>query len=148
MTPSEHLAKFHDTVAILVKAYFDGTLEHANCSACAVGNLIAAACGVPRLFNEKMFDGRVRYFDIDESWYAGEGNLRMTSGATQTGYSILELTAIEHAFEGRDNFGADWSFGKDERQFKSLMAVVSVLASIHGVDLETTEAARKMFVKA
>jgi hypothetical protein len=36
---------YHKTIGILVDAYFDDTLQHGNCSACAVGNLVAAAKG-------------------------------------------------------------------------------------------------------
>lgn len=36
---------YQKTVDILVKAYFDDTLQHGNCYACAVGNIIAGNCG-------------------------------------------------------------------------------------------------------
>jgi hypothetical protein len=36
---------YNNTVDILVQAYFNDTLAHCDCSACAVGNMIAGNCG-------------------------------------------------------------------------------------------------------
>jgi len=38
-------ASFENTVDILVKAYINDTLEHNNCYACAVGNIVAHNMG-------------------------------------------------------------------------------------------------------
>ena len=44
---------FYKSVGILQKAYFNNTLEHGNCYACAVGNLIADNCGYKFLEDSK-----------------------------------------------------------------------------------------------
>lgn len=61
----------------------------------------------------------------------------------QTGYSEVELAKIEFAFESADEGSTE-----DENMFNGLMAVVDVLAEIHGVDLTSKEQAKKLFVKA
>lgn len=38
-------ANFENSVNVLVKAYFNDTLRHGNCYACAVGNLVAESSG-------------------------------------------------------------------------------------------------------
>ncbi len=37
---------YDKTVSILVDAYMNDTLQHGNCFACAVGNIVAANCDV------------------------------------------------------------------------------------------------------
>ena len=157
-------ASFENTVNILVKAYLNDTLEHLKCSACAVGNLVAAADNTtPRRYPDNKLDGMGLKFDCwnwannrQVAWY----DVFMTTGGTQritpelysdeakrqidvTGYAWEELARIEYAFEtapkGKDN---------DEWMFNGLMAVVDVLADIHQVDLSVKESAKLLFVKA
>lgn len=150
-------ATFENTVAILVKAYFDNTLEHDNCYACAVGNIIAHNMGyefkeVKKSKTQKAkiwsFIERDRYYlkgdEIENNWYDtideeihDEG---IKSQLSSTGYNINQLRNIESAFEKASKNG-DWIFN-------GLMAVVDVLAGIHGVDLSVRDSAKLQFVKA
>lgn len=153
-------ADFHKTVDILVKAYLNGTLEHDNCYACAIGNMVAANMGL-RFIGDKTirrgihWEGFPNYGSLgpDKMWtnvcytndegeqffrphkYKGIPKKQIDS----TGYSIEEVAMIEHAFET--------ATGKD-RMFAGLMAVVDVLAEIHGIDLTEKESAKALFVKA
>lgn len=166
--PAEHLAKFNESVSILVKAYLNNTLAHKSCVACAVGNLIAHHMGTeptPDKGNKYTgFSNNVFANGMHECWFNGFGTPEeavMESYQTEmTGYSVEELCLIEYAFENAPaecrQYSLDQYYIKynspigqnEEWMFNGLMAVVDVLASIHGVDLETTEAARKMFVKS
>jgi len=159
-------ATFENTVNILVKAYINETLEHANCAACAVGNLIAHAKGViPILMDDtnygelyhwsngeeplwqRVFCTHSAYQQIHPDQYFGTAKEQIDI----TGYSWEQLARIEEAFESKSdriNINHQSRKYKDKLQFNGLMAVVTVLAEIHGVDLETAENARKMFVKA
>jgi hypothetical protein len=163
---------FNYTVNVLVKAYLNNTLEHGKCAACAVGNIIADCKGItPQkdAFGRHEFD----YFtnDIPVFWHY----LFMTDGITQkpyddsewissqdikerkkagheqvisTGYTIEEMAKIEYAFETAPGRPQDKFDGFDDKwMFNGLMAVVDVLAQIHGIDLTHKEAAKLLFVK-
>jgi len=110
---------FERTVQILTDAYLNKTLVAGNCSACAVGNMIAAACEIPLL---KLTNGAV-YWDEDKSggqestdWYYGivssikHGTpigeiLSSFTGSSgyrmimSTGYTLQDIVDIETAFE-------------------------------------------------
>ena len=129
---------YHKTVDILVDAYFADTLEHGNCYACAVGNIIAANCNIQydpyymargkliwksgRSFWDDVFytSQSTQSFRIDE--YEGNAKYQIDS----TGYTVYELAKIEYAFET-----ADKGKSEDEWMFNGLMAVVDVLDEIH-----------------
>lgn len=105
------------------------TLDHCDCTACAVGNLIRASMGT-----------RCISWFTTLSLYRHEGIAEPGQGARQmasTGYSIEQLDGIERAFECSSQEG-DW-------MFNGLMAVVDVLAEIHGIDLTTKESAIGQF---
>lgn len=157
---------FENSLSILVQAYFNGTLEHANCSACAVGNLIAHAKGLKPVpsseikpkhnwrFSDGSFPEWQRVFCSDipgvqsrrADNYYGAAKEQIDS----TGYSWKELARIEEAFElASDRGGMDHQSDayKDKQRFDGLMKVVDVLADIHQVDLSIREEAKAMFVK-
>lgn len=143
MTKQEHLDKFHDTVGILVKAYLNDTLEHANCYACAVGNLVAAKRGYTFDSNKEWNGGRKKLANWFEGVSMGEVILlRKDHNAFQQykaiGYTQKQVAIIEYAFE---------SVNFDKDGYKGLMAVVDVLAQIHGVDLSVAQSAKLQFVK-
>jgi hypothetical protein len=132
---------FEHTVNILVQAYLNDTLEHGNCCACAVGNLVAAANNfkiipAPDPCRDFMWYGAV------PSWYipCGTTKIRYEEQAISTGYSHDELVVIERSFESGFFLGP-------VDTFKNLMAVVDVLAEIHNVDLSVKESAKLLFVK-
>lgn len=153
--------KFHHTISILVNAYMQGTLEHMDCAACAVGNIISASIKAEIYYDEhfrqKMWRrGEVR---IEPIWF----NLFITPGIGRrqrkwphkykgyvkkqvdaTGYSWQDLAKIEKAFESVSCGDGN----KDEWSFNGLMAVVDALAEIHNIDLSERESAKLLFVKS
>lgn len=156
-------ATFENSINVLVKAYLNDTLQHNNCYACAVGNLVAAAnrfqyCQAKDMLNRlALVQNQALYaFDSNDTtsvggnWYdlldrAGSNPLNNNKGLPEiesTGYTLDQIDKIEWAFEraARGN-------SSDEYMFNGLMAVVDVLAEIHKVDLTTKEDAKKMFVK-
>lgn len=162
MTPT-----FEKTVDILVKAYLNDTLEHANCAACAIGNLIAHAKGVkPVLAKDTPDRGLWRFSDGTlPEWqhvFCSEGvfgqikkpHAYIDTAKQQidsTGYAWQDLARIEAAFEAhgdRLDMRNQSPAYRDELMFNGLMAVVEVLADIHGVSLEQKEEAKLLFVKA
>lgn len=139
---------FDNTVDILVKAYLNDTLEHGNCSACAVGNLITASGYV---FDSASHTGPHGKFQWLAFIYAEQGKLYYTkylntrTAAEQidaTGYTWQQLARIEYAFEA-----VEPGHCEDECMFRGLMAVVDVLAEIHNIDLEQKAQAKALFVK-
>lgn len=137
---------FHYTVNVLVKAYLNDTLEHSNCFACAVGNMIADSmnlkyCKQPRHWHELQWES-----GMNAAWYDflidGSNKEEAMIQIRSTGYSLSEIKEIEWAFEHA--YRGD---SKDEYMFNGLTAVVDVLADIHGIDLTTREEAKKAFVK-
>lgn len=142
------IATFENTVNILVKAYFAGTLERLNCHACAVGNILASIKG----FNYKRgLYGLV--WDTEEvrpDWFNGVscgspspdsfGFEKAKEQCEETGYSIEQVALIETVFENPE-------YRTGDEMFDRLMAVVDVLAEIHGINLEEKESAKKLFEK-
>lgn len=144
---------FNKTIAVLVKAYFSGTLAHGDCACCAVGNLVCAGYGdeLPKY----------PYGDSDLHKYrdwgyllsgrkadnAGLENIRVTS------YTSIELLKIENAFESGAN-NIHWQEYDNhtdkeiqESQYNGLMRVVDTLMQIHECTVEETELAKLQFVK-
>lgn len=150
-------ASFENSVSVLVRAYMSDELVHGVCSACAVGNLIAHSIGtrprlehpsIPRFSHHEFDDGTKTFWryvfmtgeygqDINASEYTGDAKVQIDA----TGYTWQELAKIEKAFEcAEGRYGS-----KDAWMFNGLMAVVDVLAEIHGIDLSTKEAAIGQF---
>lgn len=145
---------FNKTVAILVKAYQQETLQHQFCSCCAVGNLIGANMGLTPLVNSNEFaegviakwDNAIHLGEVNESGYCGIAKEQIDA----TGYTIFQLADIERAFEtSRNNFNGDRSYSANntDLQFHSLMAVVDCLMQIHEATLEEATEAKQLFVK-
>lgn len=151
---------FNHTLSVLVKAYFDGTLQHGNCHACAVGNIVAESNKVKftgNVFNviapdRIVWDERFTYPRWQDVFITATKGYQTVmpdkyEGAAKeqidaTGYTWQELSRIEYAFEN-----AACGKSEDDYMFNGLMAVVSVLSEIHNIDLETTEKAKALFVK-
>jgi hypothetical protein len=149
-------ASFDNTVQILVKAFLEGTLAKHNCAACAVGNICAASLGVgftkDNVFGMEWAEQAPSWHSVfctsfpsdkaQKTWpelYKGAAKEQIDA----TGYTWQELAQIEFAFET-----AHLDVHSDEAEFAGLMAVVDVLANIHGVDLTTADAAKALFIKA
>ena len=159
------------TVDILVQAYFDNTLQHGNCYACAVGNIVAGNMGI-RFFKGKygsacdineylIWEGKKpTYCSADQkddyrttitsvvcTLRDGE-RVELTENIKKqllsTGYTLEELIEIENSFEKVD-FEA---VSDDERMFNGLMRVVDALDKIHeNNDVVATQVAKKRFEK-
>lgn len=152
---------FNHTVNVLVQAFLNDTLEQCNCYACAVGNLVAAANGYKLVKKEfKLGIGEIahvrmvpEYMEEDYSsdlrgghWYKlisvfhksrdVEVNASGRREIDSTGYTEEELTSVEQAFEHAAG------------EFEGLMAVVDVLADIHGIDLTVREESKALFKHA
>src|SRR6185295_19985371 len=157
---------YKKTVDILYQAYFDDTLRHGNCHACAVGNIVAANMGFKYKTYRGLYGISICYDFPDDRvnihWNVAHPLARLgwpsaffTAGDYQsfgevdesgrlqiesTGYSIDELAQIEFAFEV-----ADKGLSDDEYMFNGLSAVLDILARIHEVtdqDLITTTSKR------
>lgn len=145
-------ATFENTVDILVKAYLNDTLRRGQCEKCAVGNIVHAAghpmvdwdpdmempeesCGNWKavFFTSKGYQRK--FYTTDIEWQ--NLGLRMIES---TGYTVDQLALVEYTFET--------SYKGLDPMFNGLMAVVDVLAEIHGVDLTVKESAKLLFVKA
>lgn len=146
---------YHKTVDILVKAYFDDTLKHGNCVACAVGNIINHYR--PFTSEEKTnlqyrISGWSSVFctlgaghpDQEQVIlprnYKGDSKEQIDS----TGYTWQELAKIEFYFET-----APQGKSEDEWMFNGLMAVIDVLDEIHeNKDTKVTADSKRKFVPA
>lgn len=132
-------ALYNKTVDILVQAYFEDSLIHFKCQACAVGNLVAYYTG--------QRDENGKLFAKDWSWAGpvyGRGWCDTGEGIKQvkaTGYTAQELFKIEQAFESKRNSEGD-------AMFNGLMAVIDVLDQIHeNTDATATNNTKQRFVK-
>lgn len=138
------MRNFDHTVNVLVKAYLNGTLEHGNYCSCAVGNIIADSIGAQLVLKDNRLISKYRWLHPD--YNGSEWFLKMNGASdmiAKSGYTDQEIWRIEKTFEGARRCG----YEDDEDRFRGLMAVVDVLAEIHGVDLEVKESAKLLFVK-
>lgn len=135
---------FNRTVDILVKAYRNDTLQHMNCYACAIGNLVAH--GMNYEYNK---DNDFKYYQNAYFHFfyllrnSEEGNKELGRQQIEsTGYTIEELNKIERAFERSDrgNSGDDW-------MLNGLLAVYDTLCEIHEVNKEEVTKGELVFVK-
>lgn len=148
---AKNIELYNKTVEILYQAYFDDTLTHGNCQACAVGNMVAANMGIPvRRFHigymgvswargcnswHNVFmtetDTRIQLVRIEN--YSGDAKVQIDS----TGYAWHELAAIELAFEKADSGNSE-----EDHMFNGLVAVLEVLKQIHEIDDNTDQVER------
>lgn len=152
---------YQRTVDILVKAYFEDSLQHTNCRACAVGNIVAANMAIELCRSEIMYHcndvlpkkftpGNPEYdsgmwFDciFDRRVHESKITPEIIKQVETTGYKAKELAEIEYAFEN-----APYGNSEDEWMFNGLMAVIDVLDVIHqNTDKEVTEVSKKRFEK-
>lgn len=136
---------YHKSVQILYDAYFNDTLEHGNCFACAVGNLVAGNMGLSFETGECVLRGMVRWIGYNtlEKHPAVNGWGNVLAGRTvvcferykeeaksqidSTGYTPSELALIEVAFEFGNRRTEDW-------MFDGLANVLEALKQIHEVE--------------
>lgn len=144
---------FNHTVNVLVKAYFEGELEHGDCAKCAVGNIVHEATELPYGDEHSCITGTSAIWKALFFTYQGtqlkaqigyEKERKPAIAAIKmTGYTVKELARVEFAFETAEGENSS----PDNWMFNGLMAVVDVLADIHKIDLTTKEEAKKLFVK-
>lgn len=154
-------ATFENTVSILVKAYLEGTLLKGHCCACAVGNICASAVGA-KIIEVERWKGNYSssgtadwdtgsprwasvFLTVEEDRQVRRPDRYVDEAKRQidaTGYTWQQLAKIEAAFEGA------MEGYNDATEFAGLMAVVDVLANIHGIDLAAAESAKLLFVRA
>lgn len=140
---------FEKTVNILVNAYQKNTLQHGQCSACAVGNIVAHNMGY--VFYEifpvwvkgspywaDVFITALGGQTIYPEKYIDESKKQIDS----TGYTWQELAKIEYAFEmsSKGNNNDDW-------MFNGLLAVYDVLCKIHEVSKDEVTKGELVFIK-
>lgn len=150
---------YKETVDILYQAYFNDTLHHQYCAACAVGNIIAARMGY-------IIVGK----GMDFRWHHPEGKVIgpcwssfvYTSGKNEqtikpkalddqevkeqieaTGYEPHEVAQIEFAFETAYYEG--FQQYNDEVMFNGLCRVLDCLAKIHEVTDEDLAFSKQPF---
>lgn len=154
---------YRKTVDILYQAYFNDTLRHGNCYACACGNLVAANMGFEFERSEEPFfeqhkihwKGTKNIYSpfndktVMDSWFNAthkHSNHPPTKKSFEqvksTGYSVSELTKIEREFE-RASYGNN----DEDHMFNGLVAVLKVLDKIHEVNVEESTTSKNKFEK-
>lgn len=148
------LKKFNHTVNVLLKAYLNDTLEHGNCTKCAVGNILANGEWAFFFHTTTSYQKKSRFKFIPDTAYLKGGRVHLSEhpdranlnkvleNITVSGYTIEQLECIENTFEDSVQDG----MSKDTNMFNGLMAVVDVLAEIHEIDLETVKETKHLFV--
>lgn len=158
---ANNLELYNRTIDIIYKAYFNDTLRHSNCYACAVGNIIAANKGyvfaidkASQSENRKFFwegfkpyslewDNRGNITDYP-AWFGfiintpDDCNINVAIEQIEiTGYNISQLSEIECAFERAER-------GKcsEDYMFNGLVAVLEVLKQIHEIKDNTEQVER------
>lgn len=136
--------RFNKAYDALVKAYFEGTLAAGTCSACAVGNIVAAGQGgtVEKFIN---YDHAPVYVcDSDNHFWScfllqAPDKYQDLYLKSITDYSWDELAEIESAFEHHTKIKYFFYHEHDEQkvledQFNGLCAVVDVMCKLDGID--------------
>lgn len=141
--------RFNRAIKALITAFFDDTLAASHCSACAVGNMVAAGygtkviktltvlgnlnyeCSIPNNEWSRIFctHDDEPYIDTELGTDLSFENIKVT------GYSILQLSRIEQVFEKATNINfEDYSKCSKEMimqdQYNGLVAVFGVLCDI------------------
>jgi len=136
---SKNIELYKKTEQILFNAYFNGTLQHANCAACAVGNIIANNMGI-KIIPDTSFGLSWEGYNPDEisAWARLLTFDKWSNTAVKmiesTGYTQNELTRIEYAFEGVRYKNWYKPNNIEDNMFNGLVAVLDVLKGIHELD--------------
>lgn len=152
---------FNRTISILVKAYLNNTLEHTNCYACAVQNLVAGNMGlkiIPKPINHEVSDcdhisviiPNMKYIDtltINLDSDKGIIKPKIQEQLKATGYTRDQLREIEFSFEYY-SFDPEVRSNTEEWVFQGLMSVCDCLMEIHEATAEETQHAKELFVRA
>lgn len=140
---------YKQTEEVLYTAYFDDTLKHGYCRACAVGNICMAPAlklGLPNHFWNLLFMTQtdpMHQTEYNDTFYSQEYVDAAYSLINATGYTKKELMRIEWAFESSDQGKSD-----EDYMFNGLVAVLEVLKDIHGLTDNDIEIGRFQQVHA
>jgi hypothetical protein len=143
-------------VNVLFDAYFNDTLEHSKCNACAVGNICreaSFATGIVNyswaaLFITSPMAGGYQWNYIDRGGQTAFSSIKGIDKAdaftliSATGYTPCELAEIEFAFEC-----APQGESKEDYMYNGLVAVLDVLKEIHEVTDEDSHVSKQRFSK-
>jgi hypothetical protein len=164
VTTTNNNFSFDHSVSVLIKAYLNGNLQKGNCSACAVGNLIADALhleleyvlipnnrqALRALVNDTYV---IQWVGTNASWLGvllgvdrTERGISAKDQLASTGYSREQLRLIEWTFENPGGL-IRGQLPHAELVYRGLLAVVDVLAEIHGIDLTTSKRASTPFTQ-
>lgn len=143
------------TRQILFDAYYNDTLEHGNCHACAVGNMVAANMGIKIVpcdfFSFKFawekglsaWNAVFRTFHGDQYQEPEAYNLiSVREQIDATGYTWEELAKIEFAFET-----AHRGDSEEDYMYNGLVRVLDVLDQIHDVAAHSEPLNRRLCQK-
>ena len=125
--------RFEKAVTKLYKAFHEGNLTYADCSKCAVGNIVGSGGWFGGLVNNLRHGEPINYGRA-ELFYPG-----VTSLIKQAGYSLHNLLVVENLFAWgiRDfnNETSKWHAidNTKETQFKGLCAVVEYLCELDNI---------------
>ena len=155
--------RFNRAIKALVKGFFNDTLAKNNCSACAVGNIVAESIGEKVVLDNPYAivmanSAKWQYIfsAVDGYCYrsfhelaANNGHIGKTQSEIQynegmqcierTGYTTDELIKIETAFESNTKiYWHKYPFTQKNEimqdQFNGLMAVVEVLCKLDNIE--------------
>lgn len=144
------------TRQILFDAYYNDTLEHGNCHACTVGNMVAANMGIKIVPVKEFCMCTFRWekdFPLwDSVFCTGRGIQRKNplvynsetprAQIDATGYTWEELAKIEFAFETAHRGDSD-----EDYMYNGLVAVLDVLDQIHDVATHSESLNRRLCQK-
>jgi hypothetical protein len=152
--------RFERAYNTLIDAFFDGTLAKGNCSACAVGNIVAGAHKA-KVSMELNDDSDYWYWDVycsidNSSWsnlfvtvsekqYKRNKNDKFIKSSLKliepTGYNEDELARIEFAFEihTKITIGNYQKYSEKEileDQYNGLCAVFEVMGELDNIEID------------
>ena len=131
--------RLRNSIEVLQMAYLHGTLEAGDCTACAVGNLVAASSYEGNAKDWRFVfctnEGTQEFYDARDPMYGDEYNLGLKA-IEATGYSVAELARIEYAFESALTEDEDDNMPEHQSQWIRLQAVLEVLFEIEGIEYD------------
>ena len=129
--------RIEKAIEVLQMAYLHGTLKAGDCTACAVGNLVAASSyeGSAHDWSHVFYtyDGTQEFYDPRDVICSAHYGLGLEA-IEATGYSVAELARIEFAFETALSKEDEGTMPEHQSQWIRLQAVLEVLFEIEGIE--------------
>ena len=129
--------RLRNSIEVLQMAYLHGELIAQDCSACAVGNLVAASSyeSISRDWRHVFCTSRsIQHFYGPTDAIYGDRYYMGLEAIEATGYSVAELARIEYAFETAISMKDDLIMPEHQSQWIRLQAVLKVLFDIEGIE--------------